>query len=112
MEAQHRAVDELSHQQPLAVAGRRCGAHAVIGIEDYLCFVDEALGAIAEVLLVLGDDAANARPGLPGANSPYAITTHCLGVMEYWGGARLAGRAVERDRPAEFTASGSVDELV
>lgn len=99
-------------RQSLALALRRCDAHDVISIEDYLCFVDEALDGIAEVLLALSDDTANARPTFPGANSPYAIATHCLGVMEHWGGARAAGRTIERDRPAEFTATGSVDDLV
>jgi hypothetical protein len=32
--------------------------------------------------------------------------------MEYWGGHVVAGRAIERDRDAEFRASGPVDELV
>lgn len=32
--------------------------------------------------------------------------------MEYWGGSVVAGRAVQRDRDAEFRASGPVDELV
>ncbi len=84
----------------------------VISTDDYLFYVDDALDGIAHTLRVLGDDAANAQPGFPGANSPYAIATHCLGVMEHWGGARVAGRTVERDRAAEFTASGPVDELV
>jgi hypothetical protein len=32
--------------------------------------------------------------------------------MEYWGGATVAERPVERDRAAEFTASGDVAGLV
>ena len=47
-----------------------------------------------------------------GTNSPFAILTHCLGVMEFWGGHAIAGREFERDRDAEFVASGSVDMLV
>jgi hypothetical protein len=31
--------------------------------------------------------------------------------MGYWGGAVVAGRTVERDRPAEFRAEGTVEEL-
>ena len=49
---------------------------------------------------------------MEGSNSPYAILTHCLGVMEFWGGYAVAGRSIERDRAAEFTSSGPVDELV
>jgi hypothetical protein len=33
-------------------------------------------------------------------------------VVEYWAGHLVAGRQVHRDRPAEFTASGAVDQLV
>jgi Protein of unknown function (DUF664) len=84
----------------------------VISAEDYLVYVDEALDAMVEVLLGLGDDLANRRPDLPGANSAYALVTHCLGVMEFWGGHVVAGRTVERDRDAEFVATGSVDDLV
>jgi hypothetical protein len=31
--------------------------------------------------------------------------------MEYWGGYRVAGRTIERDRPAEFRAQGTAGEL-
>lgn len=51
------------------------------------------------------------RPDLPGANSPFAILTHCLGVMEYWGGEIVAGRSIVRDRPSEFRATGRVADL-
>ena len=65
---------------------------------DYLWFVDQALDEMADILRSLGDDGANRRPGPAGANSAYAIVTHCLGVMEYWGGATVAERPVQRDR--------------
>ncbi len=32
--------------------------------------------------------------------------------LEYWGGATVAGRSIERDRAAEFTASGPVAPLL
>jgi len=75
-------------------------------------FVDRAVGGMAGIVRDLGDDLANQRPGLPGANSPYAILRHCLGVMEYWGGHVVAGRSVTRDRAAEFTAPGPVADLL
>jgi len=77
-----------------------------ISTEDYLWFVDHALDAMVRIVTELGDDDANRRPGLPGANSPYAILAHCVGVMEFWGGAMVAGRTVVRDRDAEFRARG------
>ena len=75
-------------------------------------YVDRAVHALAGIVTGLGDDLANQRPDLPGANSPYAILTHCLGVMAYWGGHVVAGRDVPRDRAAEFTATGPVAGLV
>ena len=84
----------------------------MISPDDYLAFVDEALDGMVEIVTGLGDDLANRRPDLSGANSPYAVLTHCLGVMAWWGGHVVAGRTVERDRDAEFQASGPVADLV
>jgi|HubBroStandDraft_5_1064220.scaffolds.fasta_scaffold831912_1 hypothetical protein len=80
--------------------------------EDFLWFVDRALDQMVEIVRELGDEKANRRPPLPDANSPYVILAHCLGVMEFWAGAMIAGRSIERDRPAEFVAHGPVDELI
>lgn len=84
----------------------------MISVEDYLYFVDEALDAMFAIVTDLGDDLANRRVDVPGANSPYAIVTHCLGVIDYWAGELVAGRAIERDREAEFRASGRVADLI
>jgi Protein of unknown function (DUF664) len=84
----------------------------MISSDDYMSFVDEALDGMVEIVTDLGDDLANRRLDLPGANSAFALLTHCLGVMEYWAGALVAGRTIERDRDAEFRAEGSVAELV
>lgn len=84
----------------------------MISIDDYLFFANSALDAMVEIVADLGDDLANRRPDLPGANSPYAILAHCLGVIEYWAGELVAGRQVERDRDAEFVASGPVRDLL
>jgi hypothetical protein len=67
---------------------------------------------MAAIVSGLGDGLANERPPLPGANSPYVILRHCLGVMEFWGGQVVAGRKVERDRDAEFRSQGPAAELV
>jgi len=84
----------------------------VISTDDYLWFVDQALDEMVRIVRELGDEVASTRPDLPGANSPYAILTHCLGVMEFWGGYMVADRPIERDRDAEFRAAGRVDDLV
>jgi hypothetical protein len=84
----------------------------MISVDDYLFYVDEALGGMIAIVDELGDELANLRPDVPGTNTPYVILAHCLGVLEYWGGQVVAGRTVERDRSAEFVASGTVDDLV
>jgi uncharacterized protein DUF664 len=84
----------------------------VVRAADYLWFADLALAEMARIVGVLGQELANEAPALPGANTPFAILTHCLGVMEYWGGATVAGRSIERDRAAEFTARGNVVSLL
>jgi len=84
----------------------------VITPDKYLSYVDTALDGMVAIVRELGDDLANRRPGITGANSPYAILTHCLGVMEYWGGHVVAGRPSNRDRDAEFVATGIVGDLV
>jgi hypothetical protein len=88
----------------------------VLATSDFLWFVDQALDAMVGIVGQLGDESVNRRPAvdgtaIAGANSAYAILTHCLGVMEFWGGRMVAGRAIERDRLAEFTAVGTVADL-
>lgn len=87
-------------------------APVAVSAADYLWFVDLALREMATIVEELGDEMANRRPPFRDANSPYVILTHCLGVMEYWGGATVAARAVQRDRAAEFTAGGEVAPLL
>jgi len=78
---------------------------------ELLPFLDTALDGMLGIAATLGDDHVNDRPDLPGANTPYAIITHCIGVTDWWVGAMIAGRDVERHRDAEFTASGTVADL-
>lgn len=95
----------------LPTDGDEMGPVAVTA-NDYLWFVDLALDGMAAIVEELGDDLANRRPPIRDTNSAYAILTHCLGVLEYWGGATVAERPVQRDRAAEFTASGDVAGLL
>ncbi|MEV1179628.1 hypothetical protein, partial [Nonomuraea sp. NPDC049784] len=64
----------------------------MISDDDYLYYVDRALDGMTGIVAGLGDRLANTRPPLPGANSPYALLTHCLGVVSYWAGQLVAGR--------------------
>lgn len=72
----------------------------------------ESLDAMVAILQELGDSDANRVPDLPGANAPYAIVFHCVGMLRFWGGSVVAGLQIPRDRDAEFTARGSVEDLV
>ena len=91
----------------------RPGSHPVaVEAADYLWFADLALRGMARIVTDLGDEMANLRPPFPEANSPYVILAHCLGVMEYWAGATVAGRSIQRDRDAEFRADGPVAPLL
>jgi hypothetical protein len=80
-------------------------------VDALVSYADRAIDAMTGIVTGLGDELASKRPDLPGANSPYVILRHSLGVMEYWGGCVVAGREVERDRAAEFRASGPVAGL-
>jgi hypothetical protein len=107
-----RAAGRLGRGWKLAIRRSVSEGVAMISVEDYLSFVDAALDGMVSIVTELGDELANRRPDLPGANSPYVILTHCLGVMEYWAGHLVAGRRIERDRDAEFRAAGPVADLV
>ncbi|HEY9311809.1 DinB family protein [Williamsia sp.] len=80
--------------------------------EAMLSVCGETMDAMVSILESLGDVRANTRPPVAGANSPYAIVFHCVGVIEYWAGSVIAGLRIPRDRDAEFTATGSVAVLV
>ncbi len=88
------------------------GPPVAVSSAHYLWFVDLALSGMASIVEGLGDDMANRRPLFRDANSPFMILTHCLGVMEFWAGATVAERAVQRDRAAEFAARGDVAGLL
>lgn len=79
--------------------------------EDYLSFVDTALDGMLRTCRDLGERLVNERLSPPGSNTPYAIVVHCVGVMDFWGGHKVAGRPNHRDRDAEFRASGTLEEL-
>ena len=80
-------------------------------LDDFLWYVDDCLDAMVRIVTELGDDLANQALDVPGSNSPFAILTHCLGVMEWWSAEMVSGVDVARDRDAEFTARGPVAEL-
>ncbi|WP_425307651.1 DUF664 domain-containing protein [Ammonicoccus fulvus] len=68
-----------------------------------------------EMIVVVGgldDRTANTVPDFAGANSAYQLLLHTLGMLRQWTQSAILGRAIERDREAEFTAVGEVGELI
>jgi Protein of unknown function (DUF664) len=82
-----------------------------VSAEEFLYYARRALDGMCEIVTALGDDLANRRPGIPGANTPYSLVVHCLGVVDYRSGHVVCGRASSRDRAAEFHAEGPVAVL-
>jgi uncharacterized damage-inducible protein DinB len=64
------------------------------------------LERVAQAVQGLNEDQLNWRPPIAGANSAYVIATHTLGNARAWVLGIACGQQVERDRPAEFRASG------
>ena len=62
---------------------------------------------------VPGDDLNTWRPalGLRDINTFAALVTHLLGAGEYWTLEAVGGRALGRDRPAEFVAQTTSGDL-
>ena len=83
----------------------------MITVDEYLRHCDEALDGYAAIVAELGDDLVNARlDGVPGSNSAFALVTHVQGMTTRWVRTVNRGIPVPRDRPAEFTATGTVAE--
>lgn len=78
-------------------------------------FLTTLVGQALEQLEGVPDDDLNHwRPalGLEDINTFYALMTHLLGAGEYWIQHAAAGQPTERNRPAEFRATGSRMDLV
>jgi hypothetical protein len=76
-----------------------------------ILLLQENLTAVADLVVGLGDDLAARRPDLPGANTPYGIANHCVGLVEFWLGSVVGGERIPRDRDGEFTATGAVADV-
>ncbi|KGN32291.1 hypothetical protein N802_18175 [Knoellia sinensis KCTC 19936] len=90
----------------------------MITIDEYLAFCDKALNGYAVCVRQLGDAHVNASltdsngTAIEGSNSAFALVAHIVGVMGRWGRTVNRGIVVPRDRDAEFTATGTVDEAL
>jgi hypothetical protein len=69
--------------------------------------------ALAQIDGVPDADLNEWRPslGLQDINTFYALMTHLIGAGEYWVLHAAAGRPTDRNRPAEFVATGDLSTL-
>jgi uncharacterized damage-inducible protein DinB len=72
----------------------------------YISQLRSLLDRLCETVQGLDEAQLNRRPPIDGANSVYVIATHTLGNARAWVLGIACGQPMERDRPAEFRASG------
>ncbi|NNK92661.1 MAG: DinB family protein [Acidimicrobiia bacterium] len=82
-----------------------------ITASDFIRFCERTIDGTESAFCRLDDESVNERPDLPGANSPFVLVTHALGAFDWWVGHVVCGHPSDRDRAAEFTATGSVADL-
>ena len=84
----------------------------MISPEEFLDYCDKALDQYVAVVDALGDELVNERVGIPGSNSAFGLVAHVCGVMAHWAHQVNRGIPVERDRAAEFDATGTAAEAL
>lgn len=85
----------------------------MINIDEYLALCDRSLDGYAVCVRELGDAHLNSSlTSVEGSNSAFVLVTHVVGVMGRWGSTVNRGIVVPRDRDAEFTATGTVEEAL
>ncbi len=82
----------------------------MITTDEFLGYCDTALDGYAAICRELGDDLVNER--VDDGNSAFALACHVVGVMARWGRTVNRGVVVPRDRDAEFSATGTVEEAL
>ena len=78
-------------------------------------FLTKLVGQALEQIAGVPEEDLNAwRPalGLEDINTFYALMTHILGSNEYWILHAAGGQPIERNRPAEFRATGTRTALI
>lgn len=73
----------------------------------YATELQRQLDKLCQALDGLSAEQLNWRPPVPDANSIYVIVTHTLGNVRGWVLGICCGHPIDRDRAAEFTATGS-----
>ena len=81
-------------------------------VQGYLNEFNTIRGDINKAIEGLSDGGANWCPLSKDTNSIYSILTHIMGANKFWIKQVINGETIQRDRAAEFTASGKLSELL
>jgi len=81
-------------------------------IKGYLTEFSILRKAIQNSVTGLNDEGANWHPLSAETNSVYALLTHLMGADKFWIHQVLLGKKIQRDREAEFRASGNLKEIL
>jgi uncharacterized damage-inducible protein DinB len=81
-------------------------------IQGYLTEFTIIWKDISNTVKGLDDEAANWHPLQKDSNSIFAILTHVMSADRFWIRQVILGEVVQRDREAEFRASGNLKELL
>jgi uncharacterized damage-inducible protein DinB len=81
-------------------------------VQDYLTKLGVLKEEIRNAIQGLDDNAANWRPLPKDTNSIYAILCHLAGSESFWVTHVIGGETVNRDREAEFRASGHLSDVL
>ena len=84
----------------------------MITVDDFLRFSERTLEGFRSALERLDESTVNALPALPDPNSPYQLVMHTVSAVDWWTSHIILGNPTDRDRPAEFVATGSLAEAV
>ena len=80
-------------------------------VQDYLTELSILKEEIRSAIQGLDDNTANWSPLPKDTNSIYAILCHLTGSESFWVAQVIGGETVNRDREAEFRASGHLSEV-
>ncbi|MGC5248807.1 DUF664 domain-containing protein [Gordonia sp. DT219] len=77
-----------------------------------LATAEKCWTAMVGVIEDLADPDVHRRLPVAGSNSPYAVAHHCVEMTRWWLGTLGCGLDLPRDRASEFSATGTVDDLL
>lgn len=81
-------------------------------VQSYIDELSILKWQIRETIKGISDEEANWHPLTSNTNSIYAILYHLKGSEEYWIKEIVGEESVNRDREAEFHASGQISEIL